>query len=57
MEKQCRLVGMDLGTEWCKVAVWYEGRAEVIKGSGSDWLPSHVSFTANGVLTGEDARS
>ncbi|CAM8958196.1 unnamed protein product [Rhodiola kirilowii] len=44
------VIGIDLGTSYCRVGVWQNGRIEIIAN-----IPSWVSFTDSEILTGDDA--
>ena len=49
-------IGIDLGTTYSCVAVFQEGRVEVIANSqGSRITPSVVAFTEKGQIVGEGA--
>ena len=49
-------IGIDLGTTYSCVAVFQQGRAEVIaNGQGSRITPSVVAFTERGRIVGEGA--
>ena len=52
------IVGIDLGTTFSCVAIWENGRAEVIANNmGNRTTPSWVSFQSGNVFVGEAARS
>ena len=50
------VIGIDLGTSYSCVAVYYNGTLEVIPNDyGSRLTPSYVNFTENGRLFGDNA--
>ena len=52
-----KVIGIDLGTEYCCVATFENKSLKVIPNKRKNLLtPSYVSFTENGLLFGEDAK-
>lgn len=50
-------MGIDLGTTFSCVALWKNGKAEVVRNeSGNRTTPSYVAFTKNEILIGEKAQ-
>lgn len=51
-----KAIGIDLGTAYSRVAVFHDGKIQVIANSwGNRATPSVVAYTANGLLVGETA--
>lgn len=51
------VIGIDLGTTNCRVAIWRNKKVEIIKDKyGNKNIPSIVAFNKNGRLTGFDAK-
>ena len=52
-------IGIDLGTSYCKVAAFREGKVEIIQnGGGSKKIPSYVAFPRWGeTLIGHEAKN
>ena len=51
------IIGIDLGTEYCCVAVFRNKRVEIIPNKRKNkTTPSYVAFTSKGRLFGEDAK-
>lgn len=52
------LIGIDLGTTYCCVYYWKDGKAEIIENSEGDrTTPSYVSFTDTDCLVGAPAKA
>ena len=50
-------IGIDFGTSSCSVGIFRNGELEIFKDeNGSSSIPSYVSFTHRGTLTGQDAK-
>ena len=57
MSEKGPAIGIDLGTSTCSVAVFHQGKVEVILNNvGKRTTPSFVSFTSNGRLIGEASK-
>jgi molecular chaperone DnaK (HSP70) len=51
-------VGIDLGTTYCCVAAWYNGRVRIIQNEqGNTTTPSFVAYTAEKRLIGDAAKN
>ena len=57
MSEKGPAIGIDFGTSTCSVAVFHQGKVEVIPNDvGKRMTPSCVSFTSNGQLIGEPSK-
>jgi heat shock protein 1/8 len=54
----CKAIGIDFGTTYSRVAIFQNGRVEIITdGSGNRCIPSLVAFTDSETLVGERAHN
>ena len=53
-----RSIGIDLGTSYCRVAIWKDNAAELIPNDNGDrQTPTFVAFTDKGRLIGTAAKN
>src|SRR5437868_8713956 len=58
MNTENTIIGIDLATTYCSVAVYKDGRPEIILDeNGSTSFPSYVAFTDEGHLVGSSAKN
>jgi heat shock 70kDa protein 1/2/6/8 len=54
----CTVIGIDLGTSYCRIGVWKNDRVEIIPDEqGNLATPSYVAFTDSEILVGEPAKN